>query len=158
MLGESGVMRRKDREITDRRVIDDIMGRCRVCRLGMCDEGRPYIVPLSFGYDGGTLYFHAAGEGRKMEILKKNNQVCFEFDILNDVVRGNEICRWGMLYESVIGFGTAEIVHDPELKRRALRYIVRQYGGEETDFPEPFVTRTTVIRVRIEELSGKARR
>jgi hypothetical protein len=151
-------MRRTDREIKDRRDIDDIIGRCRVCRLGLCDEGRPYIVPLSFGYDGSALYFHAAGEGRKIDILKKNNQVCFELDILHDIVSGDQICRWGMAYESVIGFGAAEVLHDLESKRRALACIVRRYGSEETDFPGPMLAGTTVIRVRIEEVSGKARR
>lgn len=57
-------MRRSEREIKDRKVIDDMIRRSRVCRLAMCDEDRPYVVPLNFGYDGSFLYFHAAQEGR----------------------------------------------------------------------------------------------
>ena len=41
-------MRRKDREITDRDCIDDIIEACDCCRLGFCDEGEPYIVPVSY--------------------------------------------------------------------------------------------------------------
>ena len=56
-------MRRNDREITDRRDIDEIIKRCRVCHLAMCDDGQPYVVPLNFGYDGRFLFFHTASEG-----------------------------------------------------------------------------------------------
>ncbi len=67
-------MRRNDSEITDRKDIDGIIRRCRVCRLAMCDGSQPYIVPLSFGYDGSFLYFHTAREGRKIDIIKRNKK------------------------------------------------------------------------------------
>ena len=67
-------MHRNEREITDKKDIDDIIRRCRVCHLAMCDEGQPYVVPLNFGYDGGFLYFHAAPEGRKIDIIKRNRR------------------------------------------------------------------------------------
>ncbi len=122
-------MRRNDREITDRRAIDDIIRRSRVCRLGLCDGGQPYIVPMSFGYDGEALYFHAASQGRKIDVLTKNNRVCFEFYILHDVIRADRPCRWGMRYESVIGFGTAEHIWDLQAREKALACIMRQCGG-----------------------------
>ncbi|NMC96524.1 MAG: pyridoxamine 5'-phosphate oxidase family protein, partial [Deltaproteobacteria bacterium] len=75
-------MRKKERAIKDRKDIDGIIRRCRVCRLAMSDDDQPYIIPLNFGYDGFCLYFHAAPEGRKIDILKRNNRVGFEFDIL----------------------------------------------------------------------------
>ena len=107
-------MRRNEREIKGRKDIDDIIKRCRVCHLAMCDDGQPYIVPLNFGYDGGFLYFHAAPEGRKIDIIKRNNRVGFEFDILHDIVTAEQACKWGAKYESVMGSGTAEIVDDLE--------------------------------------------
>lgn len=62
-----GDMRRKDREITDRNRILDIMERCEVCRLAFHNEGYPYILPLNFGMkadaDKIVLYFHSAPEG-----------------------------------------------------------------------------------------------
>ena len=88
-------MRRNDREIKDRKEIDGIIRRCRVCRLAMCDDGQPYIVPLNFGYDGRFLYFHAAPEGRKIDIIKRNNRVGFEFDILHDIVTARAGLRLG---------------------------------------------------------------
>jgi nitroimidazol reductase NimA-like FMN-containing flavoprotein (pyridoxamine 5'-phosphate oxidase superfamily) len=155
--GDPAFMRRNDREITDRHTIDDIIRRSRVCRLGLCDGGQPYIVPMSFGYDGAALYFHAADGGRKLNILRRNRRVCFEVDILHDVVTADEPCGWGMKYESVIGFGRAEIVGDGEAREQALGWIMRQYGGPDGPFPEAALKKTLVIKVRIDEVSGKAR-
>ena len=151
-------MHRNEREITDRKDIDDIIRRCRVCHLAMCDEGQPYVVPLNFGYDGGFLYFHAAPEGRKIDIIKRNNRVGFEFDILHDIVTAEQACKWGAKYESVMGSGTAEIVDDLEAKKEALQLIMRQYGNGTWDFKEEILKKTLVLRVRILEISGKARK
>jgi nitroimidazol reductase NimA-like FMN-containing flavoprotein (pyridoxamine 5'-phosphate oxidase superfamily) len=149
-------MRKKDREIKDREAIDGIIRRCRVCHLAMCDDGQPYIVPLNFGYDGEFLYFHAASEGRKIDIIKRNNRVGFEFDILHEIVKAEQACKWGAKYESVIGSGTAAIVDDLGVKKVALKCIMRQYGSDATDFPENVMRKTLILRVQILEISGKA--
>jgi nitroimidazol reductase NimA-like FMN-containing flavoprotein (pyridoxamine 5'-phosphate oxidase superfamily) len=151
-------MRRNEREITDRKDIDDIIRRCRVCHLAMCVDGQPYVVPLNFGYDGRSLYFHTAPEGRKIDIIKSNNRVGFEFDILHDIVTAEQACKWGAKYESVIGSGTAEIVDTLEAKKDALEWIMRQYGSGTWDFKEEILKKTLVFRVQILEISGKARK
>jgi nitroimidazol reductase NimA-like FMN-containing flavoprotein (pyridoxamine 5'-phosphate oxidase superfamily) len=150
-------MRRSDREISDKEAIDDIVRRCKVCRLAMCHDGQPYIVPLSFGYDGHFFYFHAASEGRKVEMLRANSQVCFELDILHDVVPSNQACNWSMKYESVIGIGVAEILAEADEKRAALGAIMRQYSASDWSFGERELEGFLVFRVRIEEIKGKAR-
>jgi len=151
-------MRRNEREITDRKEIDDIIRSCRVCHLAMCVDGQPYIIPLNFGYDGRFLYFHTAPEGRKINIIKGNNRVSFEFDILHDIVTAEQACKWGAKYESVMGSGTAEIVDDLDAKKEALEWIMRQYGNGTWDFKEEILKKTLVLRVRILEISGKARK
>ena len=151
-------MRRKDREISDRGTIDDIIRRCRVCRLGMCDNGQPYVVPMSFGYDGQCIYLHAATEGKKIDILQRNSRVCFEFDILDEVVPSDTACSWGMRYESVIGAGSAEIVTEREAKSAALAQIMRQYNSDAWTFDEHQLAGTLVLCIGIEEVTGKSRR
>jgi len=56
-------MRKKEREIRDPKVIESIVCRANVCRLAMCEEGLPDVVPLFFGYEKGALYFHSATVG-----------------------------------------------------------------------------------------------
>ena len=76
-------MRRKDREVTDICGIEEILRQCKTCHVAMVDDGAPYVVPLSYGYqmlDDGrlALYFHSAKEGRKLDILRRNSRLCFE--------------------------------------------------------------------------------
>jgi uncharacterized protein len=148
-------MRRKEREIKDRGAIDAIIRECRVCRLGLADGGQPYVVPLSFGYDGASLYFHGASTGRKVDILRSNNKVCFEFDILDAMRPSDEACRWSVSYRSVIGFGTAELVETPDAKRTMLAFIMAQYADGSCSFSDEAVQRTTVIKVHIVSITGK---
>lgn len=148
-------MRRKEREIHNVSVIHDIIRRCTVCRLAMCENGRPYVVPLCFGYQDNALYFHSAREGRKLEILKKNGNVCFELDIDHELELSDQPCRCGMRYRSVIGFGKAAIVDDPESKRKGLDVLMRHYAEGSSDYSEQALENTVIIRVDIEEMTGK---
>ncbi len=102
--------------------------------------------------------FHSAVEGRKIDIIKKNNRVCFEFDILQEIVKAEQACNWSAKYESVIGSGKAEIVDDLETKNMALSCIMRQYGSELKDFTDDLLKKTLVLRVSILEISGKSRK
>ena len=77
-------MRRKDREVKDYPEIIKIIDACDCCRLGFVDDKEAYIVPLNFGYETNgsdlTLYFHSANEGRKIDLVSKQERVAFELD------------------------------------------------------------------------------
>ncbi|MFC1515299.1 pyridoxamine 5'-phosphate oxidase family protein [Thermodesulfobacteriota bacterium] len=148
-------MRRKDREITDLSEIESIIRRSTVCRLAFSDQNQPYIVPLSFGYKDNRLYFHSAPKGRKIDMLKKNSRVCFEFDIDYEIIKADKACDWGMRYKSVIGFGKASFVEGAESKRRALEVIMAQYADGAFSYPDNRIKNTVVIQVEIEHMSGK---
>jgi nitroimidazol reductase NimA-like FMN-containing flavoprotein (pyridoxamine 5'-phosphate oxidase superfamily) len=149
-------MRRREKEITEHKTIEEIIRRSLVCRLALVDNGIPYIVPLCFGYRENSLYFHAATEGRKLEILRTNPAVCFEFDTDQEVIAGKNACHWGMKYRSVIGHGTATLVNDPQAKRTALQCIMEQYAGQgRFEFVSDTLQRTVIIKVDIKAMSGK---
>jgi len=148
-------LRRSKDEIKERAEIDAIIRKSRVCRLGLCDGEEPYIVPLCFGYDGKALYFHSATEGRKIDVIRKNNRVCVEFDIPGEMKESEQGCKWGITYRSVIGFGAAEIVDDGEAKREALAILMAQYSDKNYTFPDDLVTKTAVIKVIIARITGK---
>jgi len=148
-------MRRKEKEITDKKEIKAIIRKSLICRMGLADDGVPYIVPLCFGYRDNTLYFHSAKEGRKIEILKRNSRVCFEFDTDTQIHDGDTACGWGMNYRSVIGYGTAYLIDDPAEKRKALDIIMRQYGDGEFTYSDKILEKTLVIKVEISSMTGK---
>jgi nitroimidazol reductase NimA-like FMN-containing flavoprotein (pyridoxamine 5'-phosphate oxidase superfamily) len=148
-------MRRRDKEITDKKNIEDVILNATVCKLAMCDSRRPYIVPLCFGFKNNTLYFHSAPEGKKIDMLKNNPYVCFEFDIYTQVIKSAKACKWGMKYRSVIGYGKASFITDHDLKRRALDIIMQQYAGESFVYEEALLTSIVIIKVDIESMTGK---
>jgi hypothetical protein len=148
-------MRGKEKAIDNLAAIETIIGKSLVCRLAFSEDDCPYVVPLCFGYQNKTLYFHSSPEGKKLEILKKNSKVCFEFDIDHEVVPDEKACKWSMRYRSVIGFGKASFVNSREEKKQGLDLIMAHYGGRSFDYPESAIDNTVVIKVQIERLTGK---
>jgi nitroimidazol reductase NimA-like FMN-containing flavoprotein (pyridoxamine 5'-phosphate oxidase superfamily) len=139
----------------NRNTIEAIIRQASVCRIGLCDDGQPYIVPVSFGYENGVLYFHSSPGGRKMDILRKNNAVCVEFDVDHEIVKADSACKWGVKYRSVIGCGRAFFVEGVEEKRKALDVIMAHYGGEPQDYPEATLRKTAVVRVEFQSTTAK---
>ena len=148
-------MRRKEREITDIALIEDVIRNSLVCRLGMSRNDQPYVIPLCFAYSDNTLYFHSAGEGLKLEILQQNPKVCVEFDIDQEVIQGEKACKWSMKYRSVIGFGKGSLVENLEEKRKGLDAIMKHYSGRSFEYAEPAIESTVIIKVEIESMTGK---
>jgi nitroimidazol reductase NimA-like FMN-containing flavoprotein (pyridoxamine 5'-phosphate oxidase superfamily) len=148
-------MFRKEHELTEKSDIEAIIRNATVCRIGLCDNNLPYIVPMSFGYQDNTIYVHGALKGQKIDIIRKNNNVCFEFDINTDLVTSEKGCDWGMKYRSVIGFGKAAFLEDSEQKRKALDIIMAQYTDRPFQYSERAVKATAVIKIAISTMTGK---
>jgi uncharacterized protein len=149
------MMRRKEKEITDLKEIELIIQRAQVCRLAMVDKDGPYIVPLCFGYQNKTFYFHSAPEGRKVNIIKRNPRVCVELDADLELVGGNVPCNFGMHFTSVIAFGKATIIQELDLKREALQIIHAQYSDQAGEMTDKAITNTLVFEVVIDRMTGK---
>jgi len=149
-------MRKVDKEIKDKNMIKSILEEALVCRIALCDDNSPYIIPMNFGYKDNYLYLHSAPEGRKIEILRKNNNICFEVDLKTELVTSENACKWGMKYLSVVGFGKAQIVNDIEEKKKALNIIMNKHSNESSfEYLEAAIKNVVIIKVRITELAGK---
>lgn len=149
-------MRRKEKEITDKREIEQIFKDAQVCRLGLYDGNSPYIVPLNFGYKENTLFFHSALAGRKIDILKKNPGVCFEIDIPGKTISSDKACNWSMAFLSIIGEGKVIFINNETEKINALNVIMGHYSDKnEWDFNKKMVEKTLVFKVDIDKISVK---
>ncbi|MEA2059805.1 MAG: pyridoxamine 5'-phosphate oxidase family protein [Thermodesulfobacteriota bacterium] len=148
-------MRRKEKEITEKSEIEAVIRKSSVCHVGMSSDNIPYIVPLCFGYKGNAIYVHGSLKGRKIDILQKNQNVCFEFDINAEAVKADTACEWSMKYQSVVGFGKAVFLDVLEQKRKALNIIMNQYSDEPFQFSEKKINGTAVIKIEIESMTGK---
>jgi uncharacterized protein len=152
-------MRRAKKEITDKGQILAILQEAQVGRLGTNGrDGYPMIKPLNFVRVGDLLYFHSAQEGEKIEDLQRDNRVCFEIDVpIRYMKADGDPCRAFFQYRSVIIKGRAILIENREEKRLALSAIMQKYqpAGGYGDFPEEKVARTAVVRIEIEEMTGK---
>jgi nitroimidazol reductase NimA-like FMN-containing flavoprotein (pyridoxamine 5'-phosphate oxidase superfamily) len=157
-------MRRKDREITETGAIIAVIDRCKVCRLGLSEDGRPYVVPLNFGYtfEGGvlTLFFHGAHEGRKIDILKRNPRACFEIDCDHELLEADTACGHGFAFASVIGFGAVEFITAAEEKTGALNQLMKHQTGKPIayHYSEAELNGVCVYKMVVEEFTGKRRK
>lgn len=152
-------MRRKDREITSRNDIIEIIKEESICRLAIMDEAFPYIVPMNYGIDVNegeiALYFHSANEGKKIELIRRNNHVAFEIDRNKGVSFDADKGTCSTIYESVVGNGFIEFV-DEEEKRKVLRLILRKNGrGDDFPIDEKIFQRTECFKLIVKEFTGK---
>jgi uncharacterized protein len=115
-------MRRSDKKIKDKNLIDNLLKEAQVCRIAHCDDNKPYILPMNFGFKDNNLYLHSALKGQKIDILNKNNNICFEVDLKTEIVSSDNACEWGMKYYSAIGSGKARFVGDIDEKKESFRY------------------------------------
>ncbi len=148
-------MRRKEKEITKKEEIEKILKQSHVCRLAMVDEDKPYLVPMNFGYSDGCLFFHCAKQGRKIDLIKKNPNICFEVDELIRLKKASLACDWGIDFKSVIGSGKAQFLEDSKEKKNALNIIMSQYSDRSFEYPDEMLEKTLVIKVVIDEMTGK---
>jgi nitroimidazol reductase NimA-like FMN-containing flavoprotein (pyridoxamine 5'-phosphate oxidase superfamily) len=149
-------MRRHDKEIASRQEIDAIIGAALVCRIAFADRGEPYVVPISFGYDGDAIYIHTAKRGRKIDFIEANNRVCFEFESnVSLKTDDSDACKWTFEFESVIGYGTIIELETSVEKARGLNQIMLHYSDREWDIDEAATATTRVWRIEIETVTGK---
>lgn len=148
-------MRKAKREIQDKAQVEALLLSCQYLQLGLWDGERPYVVSVNFGYEAGVLYFHSAGEGRKLDCIRKNGLVSFHAVAEQELIRDPKACGFTTHYTSVSGFGQAELLSSPAAKARGLDVILGHYHGPTGDYSPKILERTTVVRVAVEELVGK---
>jgi nitroimidazol reductase NimA-like FMN-containing flavoprotein (pyridoxamine 5'-phosphate oxidase superfamily) len=153
-------MRVAKKEIKDRSVVEDILAKCPVGRLGTTEEdGWPMVKPLNFAYRDGKIYFHSAREGEKIDHINRDSRVCFEVDLPINYVKGTpeNPCKADYLYQSVICKGRARLVSDESERKAALAALMKKYQpeGGYGGFLEDKLAITAVIRIVVETMTGK---
>ena len=154
-------MRRSDREIINIEEKISIIQKCKVCRIGLSTNDEPYIVPLNYGYDFTdnklTLFFHSAVEGKKIEIINKNNNACFEIDCENKLIEGEKACNYSCAFKSIIGFGKIFIIENMDEKIKGLNSIMQHQTDSATvfNFSSENLQKVLVYKMVVGEFTGK---
>ena len=150
-----GAMRRKDREMTDRAEIDAVIRSAHLMRIALVDGDKPFLVPVFYAFDGTALYFHSAQAGTKIEIMKRNNRICFEMSSDHGIIENEIACDFEARHRTVIGFGRVSFVADQAEKVKVLDMIVARFSEKKFEYPKANLGRTAVIRIDIESIKGK---
>ena len=147
------------RAITEKREIEEIIRKCQWCHLAMVDpDGKPYVIPMNFGFDGDVIYLHGAGRGKKAVILDEHPDVCINFSTDHLLRYQNEAvaCSWSMRYRSVLCYGIAEAVTGADEKTAALHVVMAQYTGGSFRFNPPSIREVSVWKVKVKKFEGRA--
>lgn len=151
-------MRRFKQEITDTNILEEILSSSEICRLGFVDNDRAYVLPFNYGYKDNCIYIHCANTGKKIDLIKKNNLVCFEIEFMHRIEKYDKACKWTTTYRSIVGYGTVEIITDEKGKRNGLDILMKQHGADDTvdmNYEDHHLERMSVLKVSITEMSGK---
>lgn len=151
-------MRKSQREIQSFEEITDVLYRCDTIRLGLFGQEYPYVVPLSFGHETANgkivIYIHGAQEGKKHDLIAQSNKVCVEADICHGFVETERSVT--TVYESIIGYGTAEKVYGDEMMH-GLRLLLAHCGYEGFPFDQSVTNILTVYKITLDSVTGKRR-
>lgn len=112
--------------------IENLLTRQITGRLGCCARGKMYIVPVNYFYKNSVMYAHS-GEGRKITMMRKNPEVCFQVDDIKSLFQ----------WKSVIAWGKFEEITDPEEKQQAmqgLRHRIMPFADHPADHPSHAIT------------------
>lgn len=156
-------MRRKDRELCSTDEIEDVLRCGKIAQVAFIDNNQPYIVTMNYGYINSDneikLYFHSANEGRKIDCINNNPDVCFTIAICDPFVAGEKACNYGMKYRSVVGYGKIRIVDDMNEKIAGLNLLMNQYTGKSNwEYDDEMLKRTTVTCIDVQSISGKQKK
>ena len=156
-------MRRKDRKLNSTDEITDVLNSGKIMQIAFIDNSEPYIVTMNYGYkiseNNIRFYFHSAGEGRKIECIEKNPNVCFTIAICDPFVSGEKACNYGMKYRSVVGYGKMRIVTDQNERLIGLNLLMKQYTGKDDwNYDEEILNKTTVSCIDVDTISGKRKK
>ncbi|MCX7877256.1 MAG: pyridoxamine 5'-phosphate oxidase family protein [Ignavibacteria bacterium] len=82
----------------DKNSISNILIRNYTARLGCSDGNEVYVVPITYVYDGENILSHS-NEGKKINIMRKNPEVCIEIDEVDDIFNWRSVIATGIFEE-----------------------------------------------------------
>lgn len=148
----------RTRIFSDKQECIGIISRCQWCHVAMIGtDDKPYVIPMNFGFRDDVIYIHGAGKGKKVDILRNNPAVCINFstDHLLRYQSEEVACSWSMKYRSVLCYGDAEFIEDPDEKTAALNIIMSQYTRCEFTYNPPSIREVNVMRIKVERFEGR---
>lgn len=145
----------------DREAINRILDEGFICHVGFAVDGRPFVIPTGYARVGDTLLIHGSQASRMLRTVGQGIDVCLTVTLIDGLVLARSAFHHSMNYRSVVVFGNARVVDDPEEKLAALRALSEHMiPGRWDDVREPNereLQLTTVLSLPLNEASAKVR-
>ena len=141
--------------------INQILDAGFLASVGFCVDGQPFVIPTLYGRDGERLYLHGSAASRMLRELETGVPACVTVTLVDGLVLSRSAFDHSLNYRSVVAFGTARKVMDPEQKIKSLRviseHLIAGRWAEVRGPSEKELKATTVLEFSIEEASSKVR-
>ena len=127
--------------------------------LGLQMDGMPYVVPLNYAYFEGTILFHCALSGKKLDCIRANPQACFTVGRQVGEVRRHaegEVCHKDS--DSVICYGVARIIEDMGERQRALNTFNHHFRPDAAEITLESALKCCAVEIKIAEMTGREER
>jgi uncharacterized protein len=156
------VHRLPERGVYDRETIDAILDEALICHVAFSDgNGAPRCLPTIHARVDDTIYLHGSRGARAWKALQAGAEVCIVATIVDGLVLARSLFEHSMNYRSVVAFGAAREVTDPEELHVAARAIASHVApGREDEARMPTdeeYKQTLLLAVPLEEASAKIR-
>jgi nitroimidazol reductase NimA-like FMN-containing flavoprotein (pyridoxamine 5'-phosphate oxidase superfamily) len=153
------MMRHPERELRNQETIAAILKQAPIGRMATVNrKGIPVIKPLNFLYLDGKIYIHSSTRGEKIKDIQRGSPVCFEVDEpIAYRAAGELACKASYYYRSIIIKGKASLVKDRYKKMKILERMMEKYQPEKGygEVDEEVLTKTAIIEISVEEITGK---
>jgi len=145
----------------DRETVYGILDEGFICHVGFAIDAQPFVIPTGYGRVGDKLYIHGSQASRMLRSLAGGINVCVTVTIVDGLVLARSAFHHSMNYRSVVVFGRATLVDDPQEKMKALvalsEHIVRGRWDDVRGPNDEEIKLTTVLCLPLEEASAKIR-
>ena len=160
VTGRSRLRRNHNRGHFDRATIDAILDATVQCHVGYLLDGRPMVTPTFQWREGDHVYWHGSSASRALR-RSAGAEVCLTVTLMDGLVLARSAFHHSVNYRSVMLFGRAVQVTDPEAKTRHLQRFVEAMSPGRWDLLRPMTDQelkaTTVLSLPIAEGSAKIR-
>ena len=132
--------------------IEEVLTGEYIGRIGCHSQGRTYVVPISYVYQGGAIYAHSP-TGMKVEMMRQNPEVCFEVEQISTLHDWRNVIAWGR-FEELSGDDALKAMR---LFNRRLGLIMPVSGSAEFHLGSPAEPRRMPVlyRIRLREKTGR---
>jgi nitroimidazol reductase NimA-like FMN-containing flavoprotein (pyridoxamine 5'-phosphate oxidase superfamily) len=145
----------------DHAAVHQILDEAFICHVGFVVDGKPVVIPTSYARIGAALYIHGSAASRMLRSLEEGIDVCVTVTLIDGLVLARSAFHHSINYRSVVIFGAANVVDDPDEKIKALHAFTDQVvpgRWEEVRWPtESELRATLVLKLPLVEVSAKVR-